>query len=96
MFWSVESAQLSGRHSDPPLTYLPAARIGPSDLRPLLLERVTYVSLEQGSQVRSVRICDSVPPSQLDLFVSDPPSCVQHAPKCVLTLTIPYPSVVKE
>ena len=31
-----------------------------------------------------------------DFFVSDPPSCLWHAPKFVCTLKIPYPSVVKE
>ena len=31
-----------------------------------------------------------------DLFVTDLPSCVRHAPKFVRTLKIPYPSVVKE
>ena len=43
-----------------------------------------------------VRSSFSVPPSQpcADLFVSDPRSCVWHAPKFVRTLKIPYPSVV--
>ena len=31
-----------------------------------------------------------------DLFVPEPPSCVWHIPKCVRTLNIPYPPVVKE
>ena len=31
-----------------------------------------------------------------DLFVPDPPSCVRHAPKCGLTLKIPYSSVVNK
>ena len=40
-FWSVEAGQTSGGHRDCTSLILPVARVGPSDLRPILLERIT-------------------------------------------------------